>query len=69
LQDVWTMWQHFRMLLSVQEYFGSPLLMRKGVTALTIQTLGQAVRMRSCFWVEYRYSGKAVAEDRLDAAK
>jgi hypothetical protein len=27
----------------------SPLRMRKGVTALTVRTLGQAVRKKSCF--------------------
>jgi hypothetical protein len=42
-------WQHVQTLSSIPEYFGSLLRMRKGVTALTIRTLGQAVQTRSCF--------------------
>jgi len=34
---------------NIPKYFGSPLRMRKAVTALTVRTLGQAVRTRSCF--------------------
>jgi hypothetical protein len=62
LPDVQTTWQHVWTLPSVPKYSGSPLWMRKGVTALTVRTLGQAFRAQS-------YSGKAVAEDCPDAAK
>jgi hypothetical protein len=49
LPDVQTTWQHVRTLHSVPEYSRSLLWMRKGVTTLIVRTLGQAVRMRSCF--------------------
>jgi hypothetical protein len=44
MPDVRTMWQQVRMLPSVPKYSGSPLQMRKGVTTITVRTLGEAVR-------------------------
>jgi hypothetical protein len=53
LPDIRTTWQHVRTLPSVPEYFESPLRMRKRVIALTVQTLGQAIRTLSCFGKNY----------------
>jgi hypothetical protein len=49
-------------VLSVPEYSRFPLRMQKGVTGLVIL-------FRVSFWEELRYSGKVIAEDRLDAIR
>jgi hypothetical protein len=74
--DVQTTSQHVRTLPSVPEYSGSPLRMRKGVTVKTVRTLGQAVRMWSCFGrncaILERLSQKTLRtqlSDHLDAAQ
>jgi hypothetical protein len=60
LQDVRTKWQHIRTLPSIPEYSGFPLRTRKGVTVMTIQTLGQAVRTWSYFG-----KNRAILERRM----
>jgi len=54
------MWQHVWTMSSIPEYSRFPLWARKGDTANTVQTLGQAVRM-------WTYYGKnwAILERRL----
>jgi len=72
LPDVRTMWQHVRTLPSVPEY--SEIFWVSFTDAESSDSIDSpdARSSRSdavLFWEEYRYSGKAVAEDRLDAAK
>jgi hypothetical protein len=49
LEDVWTTWQPVRTISRILEYSKFPLWARIGVTAKTVQTLGQAVWMWSSF--------------------